>query len=253
MEPAESELHVRVWGEGEPVLLIHGTTALAGEMWSPQRVLSDQYRLLVPDRRGYGASPPGRRVDLSAEVEDLTGLLGDGAHLVGFSYGGALALLVAARRPDLVRSLAVIEPPVFRVARGHPAVDRVIAATQALYATVPHSTPEEFWLAFLRIWEDERLEPPMLTAAQRRGVLRMMQEQDPASIDVPLGALAAGRFPKLVLSGEENDVFEVVCDALAQRLGGERVVVKGAGHGVRHPGVTERLATFLAASTAANA
>ena len=243
------DLRVRIVGEGEPVLLIHGSTGAAGDMWSEQVALADRYRLIVPDRRGYGASPPGNPGDLDVEVADIVALLGDGAHLVGFSSGGALALLAAAQRPDLTRSLSVIEPPVFGVARGHPEIDRVIAAENALYATVTRTTPEEFWQDFLQILQDDPVKPQTLSPRGRAFIARLVEERNPATIEVPLAILAAAPFPKLVLSGKEHQAFEILCDVLALRIQAERAVVEGAGHGVRHPSVTQQLAAFLASVT----
>ncbi len=123
-------LFVREWGDGERVVLLHGSAPQDPDLlWAEQRrVLAGRFRLVVPDRRGYGASTDGAPGDLDAEVADLLAVVGDGAHLVGFSYGGLLALLAAARQPRAIRSLTVIEPPVFAVAHGHPAIDRIIAA-----------------------------------------------------------------------------------------------------------------------------
>src|SRR5687767_10885004 len=51
-------LHVEVWGEGTPVVLVHGSLATSQEEWEAQRPLVDEgFRFLAPDRRGYGASP----------------------------------------------------------------------------------------------------------------------------------------------------------------------------------------------------
>lgn len=239
MPPPATGLFVRAWGSGEPVVLFHGSAPGDREaMWARYRhALADRYRLLVPDRRGYGASPAGTPGDLDAEVDDLLGVVGAGAHLVGFSYGGLLALLAAARRPGAIRSLAVIEPPVFAVARGHPAVDRVGAA--------PALAPEAFSRAFGRIWGDERAEPPSLAPERRRATARMMAERNPATIAVPLAALAAAPFPKLVLSGGWAAAFEIVCDALAGGIGAARASVPGAGHGVCDPALVAHLAAFL--------
>jgi pimeloyl-ACP methyl ester carboxylesterase len=56
-------------------------------------------------------------------------LLGDGAHLVGHSYGALGALFAAALRPDAVRSLTLVEPPVYGLARGYPAAEQFLRAS----------------------------------------------------------------------------------------------------------------------------
>ena len=53
-----SDLFVDFWGTGTPVVLVHGSLATGAEEWQAQRPLADEgFRLLVPDRRGYGKSP----------------------------------------------------------------------------------------------------------------------------------------------------------------------------------------------------
>ena len=57
-EATSTDLHVESWGDGTPVVLVHGSLATGAEEWEAQRPLADEgFRLLVPDRRGYGRSP----------------------------------------------------------------------------------------------------------------------------------------------------------------------------------------------------
>ena len=104
-------LNVTVWGDGEPAVLVHGSFGWGEETWREQRPLAESYRLLLVDRRGFGGSPAHGRVDFERDAADVAELLEDGAHLVGHSYGGVVSLLAAARNPQAVRSLTVIEPP----------------------------------------------------------------------------------------------------------------------------------------------
>jgi len=53
--------------------------------------------------------------DYEVDARDVVDLLAAGAHLVGHSYGAVVAMLAAATRPDLARSLALIEPPPWTV------------------------------------------------------------------------------------------------------------------------------------------
>jgi pimeloyl-ACP methyl ester carboxylesterase len=90
----------------------HGSLATGSEEWEAQQPLAEEgFRLLVVDRRGYGRSPAASGEDFLRDAEDVAGLMDDGAHLVGHSYGGLGVMVAAARRPEATRSLAELEPP----------------------------------------------------------------------------------------------------------------------------------------------
>ena len=102
-------------GDGEPVVFSHGllwSTAL----FAPQvQALRGRYRCIAYDHRGQGrsAKPSGRSVAIETVYEDAVALiqaLGVApCHFVGLSMGGFVGLRLAARRPDLLRSLALLE------------------------------------------------------------------------------------------------------------------------------------------------
>src|SRR5258707_7176449 len=110
------DLEVMREGCGPPVLLIHGSVVGAGRTWRHQLALVGSWTLAMPNRPGFGASRPLARGDFEAEAPLFAALLGDGAHLVGHSYGAVIALYAAALRPGAVRSLTVSEPGCMRVA-----------------------------------------------------------------------------------------------------------------------------------------
>ena len=117
-----SGLHVEEWGSGTPVVLVHGSLATGAEEWEAQRPLATEgFRLIVPDRRGYGASPAATGEDYLADADDIVELMGDGAHLVGHSYGGLGVLFAAARRPEATKSLTLLEAPARVAADPDPA------------------------------------------------------------------------------------------------------------------------------------
>ncbi|GAA0914355.1 hypothetical protein GCM10009575_000330 [Streptomyces rhizosphaericus] len=137
-------VHVTVWedgGAGLPsVVLVHGILTWGDDEqygFAAQRPLADRHRLLVMDRRGYGRSPDIARSDWSIDAEDIVGLLGTGAHLVGHAYGGVSAMAAAVRRPDLVYSLTLIQPGALRPAERHPVVAEALARARAATAALP--------------------------------------------------------------------------------------------------------------------
>ena len=119
----DSAIHVIRWGSTGPrVVTVHGSaqgSEVGGDKhFSRQAELAHQgLQIVVPDRPGHGRSPdPGRPDDAEADGAWVADMLNDGAHLVGHSFGGCVALAAAARRPEAVLSLTLIEPAVLALA-----------------------------------------------------------------------------------------------------------------------------------------
>jgi pimeloyl-ACP methyl ester carboxylesterase len=231
-----SGVHVTVWGDGEPVVLVHGSFGWGTETWREQRPLGDHYKLLLPDRRGFGASPADGRVDFDRDADDVAGLLGEGAHLVGHSYGGVVSLLAAARRPGAVRSLVLIEPPAFGVARGNGAVETLIGNISA--ATAATSDPAEYRAAFLRGFGFPG-RTTALSGAAFEAARASMTERPPWEAEIPLDELERARVPALLVQGDwcpapdtarslAGAAFRAVCDVLDERLHADRAVFPAA-------------------------
>jgi pimeloyl-ACP methyl ester carboxylesterase len=213
------------------VVLIHGSGGNARTAWAPVRRLAERFTLVTPNRGGYPPNPPLERVDFELQAEELAPLLEDGAHLVGHSYGGVIALLIAARHPGRVRSLAVSEPPAFGLARGNPEVDALVEKLDAHFADGPRD-PRAFATGFLALVGTRAQLPDPLPPELEQSIRATMAERMP--------------FPKLVVSGGHHPAFDAVCDVLQERLPARREVLPGAGHGIpRAPGYAELLATFL--------
>jgi len=211
-------------------VLVHGSIVGAQRTWRHQRELADRWTLVLPNRPGFGESEPLARGDFEAEAPLFAAMLGDGAHLVGHSYGAVIALLAAALRPEAVRSLTISEPGSLRLAAGDPVVDAVIANGEELYRRRVEMTPHEFLLFFRSGLHSTHETPDELPDWLERGARHVMAERPPWEADVPLDVLARAEFPKLVISGGHSPAFETLCDVLAERMGAERVVIAGRGH-----------------------
>jgi pimeloyl-ACP methyl ester carboxylesterase len=207
------------------LLFVHGSVVNADLTWSAQKPLGDRFDLVAPNRRGFPPGPEVEHVDFEDEAAWFEPFLEPRAHVVGHSYGGVIALLLAARRPELVRSLTVVEPPAFGAARGIPAADEFMARIAGHWAQRPRDDP----------------------AAFLRGFLALVVERPPSEAVIPFDELARAPFPKLVVSGGHSAAFEALCDVLEERLGAERAVLPGAGHSVQRLGepFNELLARFV--------
>ena len=232
--------------ESQPrLLLVHGSVVNAELTWSAQRPLAERFEIVAPNRRGFPPGPDVDRVDFEEEAAWLEPFLEPGTHLVGHSYGGVIALLAAARRPELLRSLTVIEPPAFGVAQGVPAAEEFMARTEEHWTRGPRD-PGEFLTSFLAL-VGSSIPPGNFTPELLQGARTLMVERSPAEAVIPLDELASTPFPKLVVSGAHSAAFEAVCDVLEERLGAERAVLPGAGHSVQRLGepFNELLANFV--------
>jgi pimeloyl-ACP methyl ester carboxylesterase len=244
-----ADLDVLRLGQGPPVVLVHGSIVEARRTWRHQLVLAEHWSLCLPNRPGFAGSPPLARGDFEAEAPLIAELLGDGAHLVGHSYGAVIALLAAAQRPEAVRSLTVSEPGSLRVAAGDPVVDATIAQGEELYRHRGEIPPDDFLHLFRSGLHSAHETPGVLPEWLERGARHVMEERPPWEADIPLDRLAATSFPKLVISGHHSPAFERMCDVLAERLGARREVIAGRGHTIPATGApyNECLQDFLTA------
>ncbi len=240
-----TSLEVQVWGAGPRVVLVHGSIVDGPGTWKEQRPLGDRWRLEVVNRRGYGKSPPpSGRSDFEQDARDIVELLGDGAHLVGHSYGAIVALYAAALRPQAIRSLAVNEPPAWSLLKGDPEADAMVAGEAGVDRSMP---PRAFLEAFLKMVAGPGGAPPAvpdpLPPGLEHGVRTTMGQRPPGEAEIPIAALKQTSFPKLVTSGGHSQVFESVCDILQRELKAERAIIRGAGHRVQNTGApfNERL------------
>ena len=224
------QLDVSRHGSGPPVVLIHGSIVGADVSFRHQLPLAERWTLVIPNRPGFGHSPPLARGDFELEGPLMAGLLGDGAHLVGHSYGAVIALYAAAARPDAVRSLTLSEPGCLRVAAGDPAVDEQISHGELLYGHAAELDPIDFLRAFRGGVGSSHPTPEQLDGELLRGAQLAMRERPPWEAEPAWASLRAAPFAKLVISGGHSPVFEAVCDAVAERLGARRALVPGRSH-----------------------
>jgi pimeloyl-ACP methyl ester carboxylesterase len=231
-----TDLHVEAWGDGTPVVLVHGSLATAAEEWEVQRQLTDEgFHLLAPDRRGYGRSQAAEGEDFLRDAEDIAALMGDGAHLVGHSYGGLGVLFAAARRPEATLSVALLEPAAFALGQHHAAGRALSDEVRSMW---DQDIPDEQWvIGFLKaVGSDPDEFPPDFLAAALPLVPVVRRGRPGWYPDLPLEELKAAPFPKLVVSGGHSAGFNAICDDLAERIGASRTRVDGAGHEIQFAG-----------------
>ena len=135
----------------------------------------------------------------------------------------------------------MIEPPAFGVARGNPAVEELVENVTRVRAQ-SELTTEEFGRAFTEALgferPVERVRPEILSAIES-----LRRERPPWEAEILFDRLRAVQ--TLVVSGGWSPALDAVCDVIEERLGAERAVLPGCGHGAQHaPGFNDRLVAF---------
>lgn len=227
---------VENWGSGpDRLVLVHGSLGVGTAAFLEQKPLGDSFALSVMTRRGYGETPRIGAVDVGRDADDVIALLEGGAHLVGTSMGGIVALNAAGKRPDLVRSLTVIEPPAFALASDLPAVRRVSDALKAHWASASPASLHAFVTGFVAALDMDMPLPDPLPAPVAAAAANLVTER-PWRVDVPVGAVADAPYPKLVVTGGWSAAFDGISGRLAGLLGVPCHTLPGAGHAVQKVG-----------------
>jgi pimeloyl-ACP methyl ester carboxylesterase len=239
------ELDYRVTGSGEPVLLIHGSAFADGfDALRGEPSLAD-YQLITYHRRGYAgstrATPP---VSIELQAADAVALLDrlniKRAHVVGHSYGGSIALQVAALHPQRVASITLLEPAVPALGGMDPALTGAITAATALYK---QGDSRAALVRFANV-----IEPGAWDAMAAAGATAMQEQaiKDAGTFfDVEIPALQQWKFgsedvgkltmPALAVVGANSkaaarESHEALLRAMPQA---EEFVAAGAGHSLQ--------------------
>lgn len=218
--------------------------------WAAQEPLADRWKLLIPARRGFPPSPPVERQDWLADAADIEELLSrERAHAVGFSYGGLGLTVAAGRNPERLRSLTLIEVPLFELAdEQDPQVRKLVALAGAYTgeADGPHDEARAAFEELSGLGGD-------LTAEQRAELERVRKLarglRPPAEAHPDYEAIVRIGLPVLVVSGGHEPGLESLCDVVAEHLGARRARIPGAGHAAqRAPGFNQVLEDFIGRS-----
>ena len=230
--------------DGPALLLTHGS-------WGDRRGwaavvpgLARSCRVVTWDRRGHGQSGDlagqGTREQDSDDLAGLIEALGIApAHLVGNSFGGSITLGLAARRPELIRSLAVHEPPVFDVLIGageaglNLARERIRLVTEQLAAGEFEAGAALF--ADTVVGEPgswERFTSDAQTMMVRHAPTFLEENRDPAVFALDLEGVSRFGHPALLSHGDASPgYFASAVKRVAFALSNAQVhVFAGAGH-----------------------
>ncbi len=241
VEADDISIYYGCYGQGDPVLLLHGGFMCA-ETWAGQiPALARDYRVIATDTRGHGRTTLGegpltyRR--MAGDAAELIRRLGLGrVHLIGSSDGGCIGLALALERPELVRSLTLLGTPYSTDNYTHEAkkkIERLLRPSSismlALRALRRLLTPEpergrEFLGVMTRMWTG----------------LPDFTREELGRIEAPVLVIGCDRDEFLSLTPDPLQVFRETAEAIP---GARMEVVKGGTHNIHieRPGAVNRL------------
>src|SRR5262245_30063020 len=229
-------------GFGTPVLLLHGS-ASSSAMWTPViTALKASFRLIAPDLFGYGrtdAWPDGHVFGIDDElrlIEPLVEHLPGGVHVVAHSYGGVVALALTRAGRVGIRSLTLIEPVAFHMARSDPqAWAEVERFSGGFGDRMAAGDVDGAMRHFVDYWSSPGTWEAMdegSRAHMRRAAPKIMHEFNAASADPLVDALRTVAFPVRLIAGDKSPLpVRRIAALIGERLPNASLeVVTGANH-----------------------
>ncbi|MGY4831269.1 alpha/beta fold hydrolase [Sphaerotilaceae bacterium SBD11-9] len=248
---AHGRLSARTQGAGDLVVCLHSSAGTHAQWQSLSQTMSTRWQVLSPDLYGHGRSPAWPQAamnTLHVDAQAVTALMEAasphldqrGVHLVGHSYGAAVAMQIALRHPTRVRSLTLYEPVAFgalrEMAPRDPALAEITELAYAVRALIRRGELDEAASRFVTYWGGEAAWDGM-SASQRSAVAERMPNV-PRHFDALFGAawnrdaLARLGMPILLMHGTHTRaparrIAELLAHALPHA---QRCPLDGAGH-----------------------
>jgi pimeloyl-ACP methyl ester carboxylesterase len=181
-------MYCEIYGQGEPLLIIHGNGGSIADFRNQIPYFSKKYRVILADSRSQGKSAdPGDSLSYEMMADDLACLLDtlqvDSAFVIGWSDGGINSLLLAMRHPQKVRKLA---------------------STGANLVPDTTAVPQEIWNmvrpAYAQLKNKANLSP---REHQQFKLLRLLCDQP----HIPSSALHAIHCPALIIGGDHDVIW----------------------------------------------
>lgn len=204
------------------VVFVHGAGQAGAAAWPRQAEVGEPGWLFLP-REGTAddATRDARRVLAELRARG-------GGHVVAHSYGANAAVLAAQLEPTVVRSLALLEPACFDLARGAAAVEEHVTAMEPVFAVAddPSVSARDFSLLFAAAMGTE---PPDVPDDELRARVDRLRALRP-----PWGVGLRPELPvrTLVVTSGWSSLYEQTAAALVA-LGARHLTVEGAGHRVQ--------------------
>ena len=232
--------------KGEPLVLVHGSWGDHHNWDSVAGELSKNFRVITYDRRGHSLSerPEGQGY-MTEDVDDLISLLEHlhfyPAHVAGNSFGAAISVKTAAKRPDIFKSLMIHEPPLVGLLKDDPTAAEMLKGVNSRFETVLDCLRKgDNENAAIQFAEKVAFGPgtwEKLTENMQRTFIYNAptwydEMQDKDSLGFNLNSLKNYKGPALISHGTQSPpFFKIIVDKIASVLpDAKRVTFEGAGH-----------------------
>lgn len=232
--------------KGDPLILVHGSWGDHHNWDGVIEEFSKTFRVLTYDRRGHSQSErPAGQGHVEEDADDLIGLITgldlSPAHIAGNSFGAAIVLKTASKRPGIFKTMVVHEPPLFGLLTDNPsAQDELRKVNTRIKAVFDLITEKQIEKAAEEFVEKIAMGPgsweKLPGAVQKKFIYNAPtwydEMQDPQSLQIDLAPFSDFKQPALLSSGSESPVFfPLVIDKLMQAIPhAKRMVIDGAGH-----------------------
>jgi pimeloyl-ACP methyl ester carboxylesterase len=241
----DTRLAVQTVGSGLPLVLLHAFPLDHG-MWLRQEPLGESLRLIVPDLRGFGGSTGSVPRGIADLADDVAALL-DGLHLerpaviCGVSMGGYVAQHVAARHPDRVAALVLVDT---KLEADTPEARAARVDLAGKVGRLGQSILADAMIPRLLAVPRSDADPAVVARhAENRALLQALVERQPvATIQAALAALGDRpdmtaaltrvEVPTLLVVGAEDQITPPACLEAAEATipGAKLLIVPAAGH-----------------------
>lgn len=240
-------------GSGPAVVCLHSSASSSGQWRGLMDRLAPTFRVIAVDLYGYGQSPvwssrrPFSMEDEVLLLEPVFRSAGERFHLVGHSYGGAIALKAALAQTGRIASLAIFEPVLFSILLAEdpeqPAAREIISVGDDTSAAIDGGEPARAAQRFIDYWMGEGAWAA--TPEKRRepiaSSMRKVKDEWRAIFTdrTPFAKLGELLVPTLLMTGSQSPAASRgVARILGSLLPGVTTVeVAGVGHmaPVTHP------------------
>lgn len=247
------KLHFRTFGEGEPVIILHGLFGSADNWQTLSKTIAGHYKVYLVDQRNHGHSSHDQEMNYSVMTDDLFELMQDEkltkAYIIGHSMGGKTAMYFAQQFPEKVKKLIVVDMGTKKYPPHHHIIfDALLSidlqkvkmrkeVEEHLKKSIHDQSVIQFLLKNLYWSDKEQLDWRFNLHVLYRDIDQILDAVPSGKIDVPT----------LFIRGERsNYILNTDFPLLSEQFPGCQIeTIKGAGHWVHAEAPVEFLTCVM--------